>query len=342
MALLWAEGFDYLTTGEVRDGLLIEANSAGLNSDGHVQGTYGSRYSTCYIREGSIGKHLEQYIAEQVYSPSGWAFQVNFSQPEIQIGVSLECRFDTPPGDWSRYLVAPTWRTSTGEDWYLNLDYSGALTIVTPDARYVSSHIVTVGNWTAIEVYIDPPLGEIEMRVNGASVLSVDNLSISEVEFDFFGSQTINGTTDSCRVDYDNIVIWNKEPGSITDFPGPVKVQAVYPDAVGAVNEWTTEGAADPMEALSTPYGDDTSYITASSNKTIELGFPDLDPNLEVLGVKYQLNAGVDAPQARQLSAGFGTPSDPQSVAATIGYLAPVVKEVTTAEYADPFVIYSG
>lgn len=333
MALLWAEGFDYLNVGRIRNAIYQEFLSAGLGIT--LEDTSLSTRSRALIVTETTGKSLavvpSMVAAGDVIGIKG----LKNSDTTLGVGFNLTRVGGVAPENSIEFYLGDRQITIT-------VDAASMPRLSCSAGVFIGDHQLSSGGGSYfIEVRIDTSAGEVELLVNGESSISETGLSMSEGVLDGVGIRCSSGSESSeCR--FDDIIVWNTEPGSVTSFTGPVKVQAVHPDTVGATNEWTTEGAAGPVEALSTPYGDGSSYITAPSGKTLELVIPALATSTEVLGVKYQFNAGVDAPQARQLSAGFGTPTNPQSVATDMSYLTPVVIEADNTDYAEDFVIYSG
>jgi hypothetical protein len=167
----------------------------------------------------------------------------------------------------------------------------------------VSDPVIGVGSWNHVETkcVIDNVVGEIEVRVNGLTVIHLTNQNFgvngcTQIAFGNFGGGNNNTWY------FDDIVVWDDTTSYNNNFLGAQRVHTVFPTADTAQADWAVVGAASGYEAIDDPAPDDDSTYISSGNagEISEFALGDLPPETDII-------AGVYIPTLAKLEdAGIG------------------------------------
>lgn len=179
-------------------------------------------------------------------------------------------------------------------------DYNGPLVGVTDIVISAQAY-----NYIETKFVIDPIVGYVEIRVNGAVefiIADVDLGTDPATNVAFIQRMGTTGSVTMPQLRWDDLVAWDEEGDHNIDFPGPVRVLTHFPSTVTAQADWVRVGAATDVEAIdNVPPDGDTSYLGADEvNLVSEFTLPELPP--EVIAVR-----GIYVPaMARIEDAGIG------------------------------------
>lgn len=128
---------------------------------------------------------------------------------------------------------------------------------------------LTVDAWNYIEIraYIDDTAGEVEIRVNGASLLSVSGVDTQYyTDSNYVNAVYLSGAASSVNTRFDDFYIRGDTVLTAGGFLGDCKVITSYPDAAGSSAQLTPTGAATNHEATDDPTPDgDTTYVESAT-----------------------------------------------------------------------------
>lgn len=128
-----------------------------------------------------------------------------------------------------------------------------------------SSSGISAGSYSYVEVkaIISDTVGEMSVRINGSSVLSLTGID-TKVTANAFASTIIlgeDGGSVVLQVDFDDLVILDGTGALNSSFLGDVRVEALLPNGAGNYSQWTPQGSATNYQnADETPGDDDTTY----------------------------------------------------------------------------------
>jgi len=128
--------------------------------------------------------------------------------------------------------------------------------------------VLTANAWQHVEIkaVLDSTTGEIEIRVEGANVLSLTGQNTSESDLPC-AQVAFNVTISTSTPEYylKDVVIWNTAGAYNTDFLGSVAVYTLRPDSDVALN-WTPSTGSTGWQILDNSPPNDAQYITAGNS----------------------------------------------------------------------------
>ena len=128
-----------------------------------------------------------------------------------------------------------------------------------------STFPLTASSWNHIEakLVISSTLGEVEVRLNGETVLVATDLNTGTTPISQYLWERSTGNT-GVNWNLDDIFIWDSEGTKNNDFIGPARVHSRWPVSDVSPMDWAVIGAATAHEAVddTSPDGDAT-CITA-------------------------------------------------------------------------------
>lgn len=303
MAIMWAEGFDHYGTSPNggRDAMLKGAwaqfvigsgNQLFISSDQKRSGTHSLliKYNSAAAGSNVTARRVIGAAAIMIGLSQGMYFA---SLPTANKELGFEFRDNT------NSAIA-----------MVTIQSDGSIGLYTGSSRTLvasSDPIITASSWQHIEckLVIDSIVGEMEIRVNGVTMLHATDLDLGMNG----ATQIVWGTPigeqpGSTSVDLyiDDIVAWNDTGDDNADFLGPVRVETIFPASDTAQADWSVTGAADGYDAINdVAPDDDTSYISSDNQGDVsEFGLDTLPP--ETANIR-----GVYIPAlARLSSAGTG------------------------------------
>lgn len=102
-----------------------------------------------------------------------------------------------------------------------------------------SSAIVPANKWVYLEfkVKVDNTAGTIDVRMNNTNILSLSDIDTQYTAVAYMNRVYLYGYTTGCK--YDDVYICDGAGTRNNDFLGDCKVECLFPDANGSINEWT-------------------------------------------------------------------------------------------------------
>lgn len=147
-------------------------------------------------------------------------------------------------------------------------------------------------NFIECKFVIDPIVGYIEIRVNGAVEFVISDVDLgtdpaTNIAFVHRMGPTGSYTVPTLR--WDDLIAWDTEGDHNVDFLGPVRVLTHFPETGTAEADWVRVGAATDVEAISeVPADGDTSYLGADDiNLVSEFTLPELPPEVVAVRAVY-------------------------------------------------------
>jgi hypothetical protein len=312
MALLWLEGFDnYGASGMTGTALENAIRLRAPESDIYCTGD-SSRLAAGY----GIGLGLELGVTNEdlgvtVVLPASTDWVVGFAFKANTLSRSVLIEFSDDPANSSQN--------------YLLLEPSGLLVAYqgSGDVLGYSTVAVKQNEWYYLEYRLNASVtedeGEVEIRLNGASVLTAPGRSGGTVmTTDPITTITVRGSGDSDT---------DKRRGMIDDiyiadgasFLGPLKVVTLRPDADTTV-EWTPSTGSTNYNLVNETPDLQTTYVssgTANDSDLYDIG--DLPAIIvDIVGVQIEVQAKLSATGSETLSIQCESDSIQSAVAVTV------------------------
>jgi hypothetical protein len=298
--LVWAEGFDHYgtTPNGGRDAMLAGAWAAFAWANGNAP-----VISNEQARTGTYSLKINY----NSLATSGVEARRVLGTAHIVIGCGLGIYFNSLPNINKEHGLE--FRNNANNCIaFFAVQSDGAIGCYVGSSRTLiasSDPVISASSWQHIECKIvcDTVVGEIEVRVNGNTVLHLTDQNLGSLG----ATQIVFGMPDQDSggglIYYlDDIVTWNDDGDDNNDFLGPQRVYTFFADADTAVEDWTVNGAANGFEAIDdVPPDGDTSYLLgALEGDQSEFELPDLPPETALI-------AGVFVPVMGRLEdAGTG------------------------------------
>lgn len=264
MSLLWMDGFDHYggDAGKMRDGVYASVGGA-------------VTLSSTRARTGA-------YSCKDSGSTAGNGVRRIFGAAKVTVGVGFAVWLDDIPANANYYGVAVLCDTDNVAQLELVLQPTGKLELFRANAGSPVSLGVTADGAVVAGAFQHVEFraragnsdGAFELRVNGATVLSlssVDTVATSHIEFSqvrlIEGVNTGNTALPSSGRTYvDDLFAWDDAGSRNNDFLGDRRVRTFFPNADTAVADWTPNGAASGWDCINEAAPDDDStYIEAAA-----------------------------------------------------------------------------
>lgn len=159
-----------------------------------------------------------------------------------------------------------------------------------------------VTTYIEVKVLLHASAGTVDIRFNGASVLSLTGLDTQNggtVGWDEFGIGHISiGVNDTTTWDYDDLYVCDGSGGVNDDFLGDVAITPIYPNGTGTHSDGTPSTGADQYAVVDeTPMNGDTDYNTlAAVADRDSFAFPNAPvASATILGVQVRTQARLDS-----------------------------------------------
>lgn len=178
----------------------------------------------------------------------------------------------------------------------LNVNVNGAIVAFRGTSATVlgtsANNTIVSGAYQYIEckVVIDDVAGEIVVRVNGVTVLSLTGVDTRNAGNPTANGYRVRGIGTTCLVD--DHYVCDTSGSANNDFLGDVRIDTIYPNGAGTHQSWTPSTGTDHAALVDETAPNTTDYLTggaAGSKETLTL--QDLSVNGGILGV--QVNAAV-------------------------------------------------
>jgi hypothetical protein len=169
--------------------------------------------------------------------------------------------------------------------------------------------VVTPNAFNHIEVKMtrSSTVGEIEVRVNGVTVLSLDNLNLgsSDTGIIFIGSNLRNPSANinECISFWKDLVIWDNAGSQNNDFIGSVIVKHLRPNGDVALNGWTTSSGSTGFNLINQSPPNDATFIQADDTLPgiAQFDIDDLPPDI------VTVKALIPITRSRKIDGGDGS-----------------------------------
>lgn len=168
----------------------------------------------------------------------------------------------------------------------------------------ITDPVIVSSSFQHVETKVirDSVVGEIEIRIEGVTVLHLTNLNLGSTDIGMLSFEKTQNVSSTGSIAIDDLVVWDTTGTKNNNFMGPQRVYTTFCDADTAVEDWTTTGAANAYQAVNNvPPDGDTTYIQASSSaQKIELELPAIPPEATQLAAVYVETMG------KLTAAGYG------------------------------------
>lgn len=161
--------------------------------------------------------------------------------------------------------------------------------------------VLRSGNWVyaEVKVIIHPTIGSVEVRVQGVTVLLLNNVNTSASGTTVANMMRFNDSNNgSSQLYLDDIYICNGSGIINNSFLGDIRVDTLYPTGVGTTTQWTPGAGSNYAQVNSATPDDDTTYVessTSGNKDTYQMGNLAGTPNY-IQGVQVvQLSKKTDA-----------------------------------------------
>ncbi len=276
MPLLFIDGFDHYATADILKKWQSITGSPTINASGGRRG----------------GGCLEG-IASGRYVGRGYA-----NQSEVVVGFAFKPSTLSAAGS-NRYALALLDGSTIQVAFHFASDGSVIAYRGSPVTNVLGSSasgIVGTGayNYFEFRVLHHASAGEVEVRLNGAQILSLTGLNTAPTGNAWSNGfrSGVAGSTDGSTGSFDDLYVY----GGGT-FLGDVRIDAIYPNGAGTHQAWTPSTGADHAALVDETAPNTTDYLTGGAAGTKEtLALQDLSINGAILGV--QVNNAVSKTDA--------------------------------------------
>lgn len=245
MSIIWAESFDFYGT-----------STAAFALRGYIVGNETSFSTTARTGTRALatsGATNDQYLRKIL------------DNPETVLGIGCGFR---PGGLSTSSTNVPGFKVG-GARWGVN--NSLGITVVSNAGAIVgqsANNILTTGTYFWIESKFESNgdgTGNIEVRVNGATVVAVNGLSMGASFTEWRFQQ---GNNSSSQI-IDDLVIWNDAGTLYNDFVGDRRCFTSFPNADETLQEWTPSTGTSGFAMIDESTPSDTDYVEALANGDI-------------------------------------------------------------------------
>lgn len=287
MALLFLDGFDHYATAEIAQKWTSSSNAA-------ISATEG--------RNSSQGLHLDATgsngsITRTLSPGSSAAGGIGFA---IRVTGAL---FNSTSGN----ELIQVQQADATQHVALGLTAAGLFTAKRgTTALGTSSSGISLGSWFYLEFKWDihDTTGSLSVKLNGTTVLSLtgqDTRNAGDGTWARIVLQNGSNATGT-EVYVDDLAIWDTSGSANTDFLGPIRVKAIYPDGAGASTDFTPSAGSNFQNVDEALTDGDTTYNsegTAGDHDTYTFGAVGLSGT--VRGVQTNLMVRSDGAGAETI-----------------------------------------
>jgi hypothetical protein len=287
MALIWADGFDHYgtTPNGGRDAMLAGAWAAFTAGNGTLPAV-----STTQKRTGTHSLHI-QY---NDLATAGVIARRVIGSTKAVVGMGMGVFFDNLPVVNNEHGMeirnganANIVRVSIDSDGSIGLYEGVGLTIIGS-----SDPCIGASSWNHIEtkIIIDDIVGEVEVRVNGATVIHLTDLDLgTDGAAQFVWGNPSNGGDADLNWYLDDLVCWDDTGPDNNDFMGGQRVELIFATGDTGIADWVPVGDADGFDCIdNVPPDADSTYISAEdAGETSEFTLGTLPPETETIAAVY-------------------------------------------------------
>lgn len=192
------------------------------------------------------------------------------------VGVGAAFYLNQLPSANLRYVLFEFLSPANNKHYCIFVDTTGRLVAMQDElaaADATSAVAITANAWTHVEARLvcDSIYGEIEVRVNGATVIFATDLDTqgdaanADVGSVATNCRDVGGASLNDKFWVDDIFAWNDLGGVNDDFIGDRRIFTLMPGTETSASAFNAVGASDPIQAINELSPDDTSYIEAGT-----------------------------------------------------------------------------
>lgn len=250
MSIAWMESFDFY--GANIANALLRGYTRGSNSSAIASGA-SARTGTSYLNINNSNPNNQwfQKALDSAQTIVGQGVGINFqSVPTLTGGVHIGLRW----GSSNRTIIQVVLNPLLGFNVYGGTTLLGSTTnnlIVTGTYYWIEGKVICGTGGTA----------SFELRVNGATVLTITGLTIVSLNVCALGKE-IGGEGSAF---YDDWVIWDGNGTQNNDFLGDRRIVTLYPNADTALAQWTPTPAGTGFSCIDEANPSDTDFVTANN-----------------------------------------------------------------------------
>jgi len=262
MALQWADTFNIYGTGAAARARLLDGFYAFAGDD--------SRTAIVADPDPTSTQNVYRYIGDN-FGNGGFRF-VFPGGAKTTMGVAMRLWMAGLPANSNREAFVFSDVTNTAQVQF-DIETTGVINVRQPGGTILGATplpVLVSNAWNHIEVKvtIDNSVGSFEVRVNGASVLTLTNVdtqataNASSAQFTCLSS--LGGTTSYIK----DFIVWDTTGSFNNNFMGTVRCIDIVSDGDSSLT-WTPNSGSTGYNILAhIPPQDDTSYIAAATTLT--------------------------------------------------------------------------
>lgn len=301
MALIYMDGFDHYgsTVSNMMDGLWAEVGSGGALSTAQV------RTGTRALQIGGGDARLVLPESRTVVGVGMGVFFTSLPTNNTAFGYEFRDNANQPH-------ISLNWM-STGGIAVRRGNPSGGTILEETEP------VITAGAWHHVEIRIkiDDTDGEIEVRVNGVTVLDLAEIDTSNTANVHCAQISFNSGA-SFQYFIDDLFVWDDTGNSNNDFIGDRRVITLFPEEDTAQADWAANTGL-PVDAINEAApNDETTYIEATAPAQVsEFTLDDLPSDVSLISAVMTLvrmrktDAGGCNVQTSLVSDDIGSPPAP-------------------------------
>jgi hypothetical protein len=298
MALLWCDGYDHYgtTNAKLLDGVYAEiGGSVSISTINPRTGTYSLRISG----GGSTAQSWVRRVLGGAKTTVGMGAAFYFTA--LPTGNNSQRIFGYSDTTNTYQIQIVIQSTGTIEVWRGSAGSGTSLGVTSVPVIVASAyqHIEAV-------IFFSQTVGTVEVRVNGATVLSVSGVDTCATALTECSQVYIGGAASGTGIQVDqtqyidDVYCYDNTSSYNNTFIGDRRVLTLFPDANTATADWTAVGAASGYLCINEASpNDDTNYISAATVGLVsQFGLQNLPGGISVV------NAVVMVERARKTEAG--------------------------------------
>lgn len=269
MALQWADTFNIYgtTTSFMNDGLYS-----------NVAGASGSSMSLATDPDPTASGKVLDVSASCFFGADQAGTRKPLTTPAATIGVAVRLYMSSLPYGNGRSPVISFRDVSNNTLFAMRVLSTGAIELRSVDSSggtlygATTQPVLTAHAWSHIEIKgkSNASTGTIEVRVNGASVISLTGLNTggANIAQIFIGNYDVAAAIPADQYYFKDFILWDTTGSFNNDFLGTVQCLDTLTDGDSSLT-WTPNSGTTGWNILNhVPPQDDTSYIAAASNLT--------------------------------------------------------------------------
>jgi len=261
MALLWMDGFDHYAAGDTGRAQMTDGAWAEVSSSHQPEAT-----------TPRTGRHAIKYI---LGNSNNVARRV-LGGAKTTVGIGMAFRMDELPTANDSCALMQFRDAGNAVNVTVCAQTTGVVSVfrgvTTALLGQTAVPVIFAETYQHIEVrasFALSALGTVEVRVNGVTVLSLQDVQTAVAysecsQVTIYNNMTMASVVPTCYID--DVFAWDDTGATNNDFLGDRRVRLMVPDADTAVADWAIVGAASGYDAINDADRDDeTTYINGDT-----------------------------------------------------------------------------